>query len=116
MRAVALVANEEPEFHWAGLAFIAGLYIATLLPGAVALAYSTAGWPWIPFGGGVAFLAYGAVVIGGAETANAQNMTAWRWVLLFSLLTAMLAVYAAQVVLVYRSSRRGRTSRTRSVA
>jgi hypothetical protein len=53
-----------------------------------------------------------AVVIGGAETANAHDMTAWRWVLLFSLLAAMLAVYGAQVVLVYRTSRPGRTSRT----
>jgi hypothetical protein len=105
MRAVTLITEGTPEFTWFGTLGIAMIYIATLLPGAVALAYSAGRWPWILFGGGIAFLTYGAVVIGVQETAHAEDLTLWRWGGLILLLLAMVAVYSAQVALVYRGAR-----------
>jgi hypothetical protein len=90
---------------------IAVVYVAALLPGAVALAYSAGRWPWVLFGGGIAFLAYGAVLTGLEETAHTGGLTAWRWAGLTTVLTAMVCVYAAQVVLVHRAVRgRARTA------
>ena len=105
MRAVTLVTGGTPTFTWVGSLGIAVAYIAALLPGAVALAYSTSRWPWLIFGGGIAFLAYGAVMIGTAETAHADGLAAWQWAGLVTLLAAMTGVYAAQVTLVYRATR-----------
>jgi hypothetical protein len=105
MRAIALTVNEDPEFTWGGTAIITFTYVASLLPGAVALAYSDGRWPWVLFGAGVALLAYGGVVIGVGETAGANGLTTWRWIGLLTLLAAMLVVYALQVMLVYRGAR-----------
>jgi hypothetical protein len=110
MRAVTLVTEGPAQFTWAGTMVIAVVYVAALLPGAVALAYSAGRWPWVLFGGGVAFLAYRAAVTGLEEIAHAGGLTAWRWAGLTTLLTAMVCVYAAQVVLVHRAVRgRART-------
>ena len=57
MRTVALITNGPPGFTWFGSLVIAVSYIAALLPGAIALAYTARRWPWILFGGGIAFLA-----------------------------------------------------------
>ncbi len=105
MRAVTLITEGTPAFTWTGTLGIAAGYIAALLPVAVALAYSTSRWPWLIFGGGIAFLAYGAVVIGTADTAHADGLAAWQWAGLITLLLAMASVYAAQVALVYRGAR-----------
>ena len=105
MRAVTLISEGSPQFTWAGTMVIAVVYVAALLPGAVALAYSAGRWPWILFGGGIAFLAYRAVLTGLEETAHAGGLTAWRWAGLTTLLTAMVCVYAAQVVVVHRAVR-----------
>ena len=105
MRTVTLITNGIPNFTWIGSFGIAVVYIAALLPGAIGLAYTAGRWPWILFGGGIAFLAYGAVVIGLEETAHAQGLTAGRWIALAAILAAMLAIYTGQVVLVYKSAR-----------
>ena len=111
MRAVTLVTERAAQFTWAGTMVIAVVHVAALLPGAVALAYSAGRWPWVLFGGGVAFLAYRAVLTGLEETAHAGGLTAWRWAGLAALLTAMVCVYAAQAVLVHRAVRgRARTA------
>jgi hypothetical protein len=111
MRAVTLITEGTPEFSWVGTIGIAVFYIATLLPGAVALAYSTGRWPWLIFGGGIAFLAWTAVNIGAASTAYAEDLAAWQWAGLAVLLVAMTSVYAAQAALVYRGARRRRDAR-----
>lgn len=108
MRAVTLVTEGPAQFTWAGTMLIAVVYVAALFPGAVALAYSAGRWPWILFGGGIAFLAYRALITGLEETAHTEGLTAWRWAALATLLTAMVCVYAAQVALVHRAVR-GRT-------
>jgi hypothetical protein len=105
MRTVTLITNGTPDFTWFGSIGIALVYIAALLPGAIALALTAGRWPWILFGGGIAFLAYGAVVIGSEETAHAQGLTVGRWIALVAILAAMLAIYTGQVVLVYRLAR-----------
>jgi hypothetical protein len=105
MRAITLITDGTPDFTWSGSFVIAVVYIGALLPGAIALAYTARRWAWILFGGGIAFLAYGALVIGLDETAHAQGLTAGRWIALVALLAAMLAVYAGQVVLVHRTTR-----------
>ena len=111
IRAVTLISEGSPQFTWAGTMVIAVVYVAALLPGAVALAYSAGRWPWILFGGGIAFLAYRAVLTGREETAHAEGLTTWRWAGLTALLTAMVCVYAAQVALVHRAARgRARTA------
>ena len=110
MRAVTLTTEGSPQFTWAGTMVIAVVYVAALLPGAVALAYSAGRWPWVLFGGGIAFLAYRAVLTGLEGTVHTGGLTTWRWAALATVLTAMVCVYAAQVVLVHRAVRgRART-------
>ena len=105
MRAVVLITQGTPDFSWVGTVGIAIVYVAALLPGAVALAYSDGRWPYLPFGGGIAFLAFEAVAIGAQETAHATGMSVWRWAGLVVVLIAMISVYAAQITLVHRGAR-----------
>ncbi len=105
MRTVTVITQGTPDFTWFGTFGIAVIYVAALTPGAIALAYSRSRWSWILFGGGVAFLVYGAVVIGVDETSHAQGLAGWRWAGLVAVLLAMVAVYTAQVLLVERSVR-----------
>lgn len=106
MRAVALVTNTGTEFTPRGLVIIAAIYIGALLPGCVALAANRGRWPWVLFGGGVAFLGYAAIVIGVQETEAAHDLTPTRWVMLVLLLLAMLLIYAAQAVVAAKWARR----------
>jgi hypothetical protein len=116
MRAVTVLSQGTPDFTWFGTVGIAVIYTAALTPGAIALAYSRSRWSRILFGGGIAFLAYGAVVIGVDETSHVQGLTVWRWAGLVAVLLAMLAVYTAQVLLIYRSVREsGRSPATPTV-
>jgi len=64
MHAVAHLVNGIPQFSLGGSALIALVYIVSLLPGCLALAYTRARWPWILFSGGCAFLIFEAVAIG----------------------------------------------------
>src|SRR5690242_12018081 len=82
MRAVALVVNDDPSFTPGALVAIVVIYTLLLVPGCVALSYSSAPWAWILFGLGIAVLASQAVAIGVAETANGHGMTPVRWILL----------------------------------
>jgi hypothetical protein len=106
MRAVAQLVNGIPQFGLGGSAFIALVYIVSLLPGCLALAYTRARWPWLLFSGGCALLIFEAVAIGLEETSAAHDMTAGRWLLLVVVLTAMAATYAAQFILAARWARR----------
>src|SRR3954465_7724126 len=107
MRAVVLLTEGTPQFSWAGTLGIAIVYVVALLPGAVALAYSDGRWPYLVFGGGIAFLAFEAVAIGAQETAHATGLSVWRWVVLVVVLAAMIGVYATQMALVHRGARAG---------
>jgi hypothetical protein len=106
MRAVAHIVNGTPQFSLGGSAFIALVYIVSLLPGCLALACTRARWPWLLFSGGCAILIFEAVAIGLGETAAAHDMTAGRWLLLVVVLAAMAATYAAQFVVAARWARR----------
>ena len=105
MRTVSTVVGTEPEFDLVSSIGIAVIYIAFLLPGCVALAWSHARWPWLLFAGGVVVLMFEAVAIGMEETSSAQAMTPVRWVLLVVVLGAMLATYAAQFAVAARWAR-----------
>ena len=107
MRAVTLLTNGEPEFSPGGLLFIAAFYVLVLLPGCVALAYSRGRWPWVLLGAGVVVLVFEAVNIGVQETTDTAAMTGGRWVGLSLVLLAMLATYAAQVLVAARWARHG---------
>jgi hypothetical protein len=107
MRAVVLITRGTPDFSWVGTVGIAIVYIAALLPGAVALAYSDGRWPYLLFGGGIAFLGFEAVAIGAQETAHATGLSVWRWAGLVVVLISMISVYAAQIALVHRGARAG---------
>jgi hypothetical protein len=106
MRAVAHLVNGTPQFSLGGSAFIALVYIVSLLPGCLALACTRARWPWLLFSGGCAFLIFEAVAIGLDETSAAHDMTAGRWLLLVVVVAAMAATYAAQFVVAARWARR----------
>jgi hypothetical protein len=108
MRAVVLVTEGTPGFSWAGTLGIAIVYIVVLLPGAVALAYSDGRWPYLVYGGGIAFLAFEAVAIGRQETAHVTGLSTWRWAGLVVILLSMVSVYVAQIMLVHRGARAGR--------
>lgn len=113
MRVVSAVANTEPEFTLVGSVGIAVIYIAFLLPGCVALAWSRARWPWLLFAGGAGVLMFEAVAIGVAETSSAHAMTPSRWGLLVLVLGAMLATYAAHFAVAARWARQGTLPRFR---
>ena len=107
MRVVSNVVNTEPTFSLVSSVAIAVIYIAFLLPGCLALAWSRAWWPWLLFVGGAGVLMFEAVVIGLAETSSAQGMTPIRWVMLMVALGGMLVTYAAQFAVAASWARRG---------
>ena len=107
MRAVSAVVGGEPSFSLEGSAGIVVVYIAVLLPGCIALAWSRAWWPWLLFVAGATALMALAFGIGLDETAAAQGMTPVRSVLLVLVALGMLATYAAQFALAAYWARRG---------
>lgn len=106
MRVIALMVNTDSHFSLEGSSGIALIYIALLLPGCLALAYTRTRWPWILFGAGVAVLMFEAVAIGLQETAAANDMTVVRWFGLVLVLMLTVAVYCAHVILAARLARR----------
>jgi hypothetical protein len=106
MRGVALATNDVPSFSVSGTVGIAVIYTLALLPGAVALAASGRRWPWVVYGGGIAFLMFSAVNIGSASVADNHDMTAARWLVTALLISAMAAVYALHFRWVARLARR----------
>ena len=106
MRAVAILTNSETEFHAGAMLLIALSYTVALLPGCLALAYSRGRWPWLLLGAGTALLGMQAVAIGLDETSDAAGMTPVQQIGLAPVLIAMLATYAAQVVIAARWARR----------
>ena len=106
MRVVAVLANTEPSFDPVASMSIGVVYVALLLPGCLALAYSRARWPWLLFGGGVAVLLFEAVGIGLQETSSAHDLTTGRWIALIFVLLVMFLTYVVQVVAAARWARR----------
>lgn len=106
MRLIAHTVNDQPGFSWTGSVGIVLIYVATLLPGCVALACSRGRWPWLLFSASVVLLTFEAIAIGVQETAAAHDMGVGRWILLLLLLTAMTATYAAQFIAAARLARR----------
>jgi len=106
MRAVAVLTHSPTAFSIGGSAGIALIYTVALLPGCVVLALDKRRWGWGLTSSGAVLLLFEAVNIGIQETANAQDMTNGRTILLCLVLLAMTAVYAAQVYAAARWSRR----------
>jgi hypothetical protein len=107
MRAVALLTSEPTNFSVGGSAGIALIYTVALLPGCIALAFSSRWWPWLVLAAGAALLLFEAVAIGVEETAAATDMTAPRSVGLGIVLLGMAATYALQIRTAAHLSRRG---------
>ena len=107
MRAVILVAGGEPQFRWAGLAFIALFYVVFLTPGSIALAYSRARWPLFIFGAGAVAIPVQAAGIATTDLAATGPLSIGQWAGLVLLIVAMAAAYTVQAVIAYRVARGG---------
>jgi hypothetical protein len=105
MRLVIVVADGDPTFTWTGTAFIALFYVVFLTPGAVALAWSRARWPLVPYGIGVLAIPVQAIGIATTDLDAVGPFTGGQWALLVLLFLAMAAVYALQAAIVYRVAR-----------
>jgi hypothetical protein len=105
MRLVIVVADGAPTFTWTGTAFIALFYVVFLTPGAVALAWSRARWPLVPYGIGVLAIPVQAIGIATTDLDAVGPFTGGQWALLVLLFLAMAAVYALQAAIVYRVAR-----------
>ena len=111
MRLIVLVADGDPSFTWAGLAFIALVYIVFLTPGAIALAWSRARWPLALFGVGALAIPVQATGIATSDLAGVGPLSTGQWALLVPLFVAMAAVYALQALIAFRLARSGRRDR-----
>ena len=108
MRLVTVVADGSPSFSWTGLAFIALFYVVFLTPGAIALAWSRARWPLVPFLAGALAIPVQATGIATTDLEAVVPITTGQWALLVPIFVAMAAVYALQAALVFRLARSGR--------
>ena len=107
MRLVMVVADGNPTFTWTGTAFIALFYVVFLTPGAVALAWTRARWPWFVFGAGALAIPIQATGIATTDLEAVGPFTGGQWALLVLLFLAMAVVYALQAAIVYRVARGG---------
>jgi hypothetical protein len=107
MRAVMVVADGTPSFTWSGLASIALFYITSLVPGAVALAWSAARWPLFVFGVGAIAIPVQAAGIAQTDLEAVGPFDLGQGVALSALFVAMAAIYALQAASVYRVARSG---------
>jgi hypothetical protein len=111
MRAVILVAGGEPQFTWAGTAFITLFYVVFLAPGAIALAYSRARWPLFIFGAGAIAIPVQAAGIAQTDLEAVGPFSTGQWTVLVVLFIVMAAAYAVQALVAYRVARSGRRDR-----
>jgi len=116
MRLVMLVAGGDPSFTWAGTAFIALFYVVFLTPGAVALAWSRARWPFAVFGLGAVAIPVQAIGIATTDLEAVGPFSTGQWLVLGTLFVAMAAVYVLQAAIVYRVARSGEADRERPPA
>ena len=107
MRAVILVAGGNPQFTWAGSAFIALFYIVFLTPGAIALAWCRGRWPLFVFGAGAVAIPVQAVGIATTDLDGLGSFGSGQWTVLVVLFVGMAAAYTVQAVIVYRVARGG---------
>ena len=107
MRAIILVADGTPPFTWTGTAFIAIFYVVFLTPGAVALAWSPAGWPLFVFGAGAVAIPVQAAGIATTDLEDVGPFSAGQWAVLVVLFVGMAAAYVLQAVIAYRVARGG---------
>jgi hypothetical protein len=105
MRLVMVVADGSPTFTWTGTAFIALFYVVFLTPGAVALAWSRARWPLVPYGIGVLAIPVQAIGIATTDLEAVGPFSAGQWALLVLIFLAMAAVYGLQAAIVFRVAR-----------
>jgi hypothetical protein len=108
MRAAALLTSDQPGFTISGTVSILLVYVACLVPGAVALVLGRSWWAWTLYGAGCVVLLGSAYGIASTTVEDAVLMTGQRWALLVLTLTTMALVYAAQFVGVARGALRGR--------
>jgi hypothetical protein len=101
------VAGGEPQFSWAGLAFIALFYVVFLTPGSIALAYSRARWPLFIFGAAAVAIPVQAAGIATTDLAATGPLSIGQWACLVPLVVAMAAAYTVQAVIAYRVARGG---------
>jgi hypothetical protein len=111
MRVIMLAADGNPAFTWTGTAFIALFYVAFLLPGAVALAWSRARWPLVLFGLGAVAIPVQAAGIATTDLEAVGPFSPEQWAVLVLLFLGMAGVYALQAAIVYRVARSGRRDR-----
>jgi hypothetical protein len=111
MRAVILVADGDPQFTWAGTAFIALFYVVFLTPGAIALAWSRSRWPLFLFGAGAVAIPVQAAGIARTDLEAVGSLSTGQWTVLVVLFVGMAAAYAGQAVIAYRVARSGRRDR-----
>ena len=111
MRLIMLVADGQTTFSWTGLAFIALFYVVFLTPGAVALAWSRARWPFAVFGLGAVAIPVQATGIAQTDLEAVGPFSTGQWVVLGALFVGMAAVYALQAAIVYRVARSGGADR-----
>jgi hypothetical protein len=108
MRVIMVVAGGQPAFTWTGTAFIALFYVVFLLPGAIALAWSRAGWPLFLFGVGAIAIPVQAAGIATTDLADVGPFSPGQWAILVALFLAMAGGYFLQAAIVYRVARSGR--------
>jgi hypothetical protein len=111
MRAVILVADGDPQFTWAGTAFIALFYVVFLTPGAIALAWSRSRWPLFLFGAGAVAIPVQAAGIARTDLEAVGSLSTGQWTVLVVLFVGMAASYTVQAVIAYRVARSGRRDR-----
>ena len=107
MRAVILVAGGNPQFTWAGSAFIALFYIVFLTPGAIALAWSRGRWPLFVFGAGAVAIPVQAAGIATTDLEGLGPFSPGQWTVLVVLFVGMAAACAVQALIAYRVARGG---------
>ena len=115
MRLVMVVADGDPTFTWTGTAFIAIFYVAFLLPGAIALAWSRARWPLFLFGAGAVAIPIQATGIATTDLEAVGPFSAGQWAVLVVLFLGMAGVYALQAAIAYRIARGERAVQAEAV-
>jgi hypothetical protein len=96
MRLVAVATGNGSSFSWSGTAFIIGLFVVVMFPGALLATASSRRWRWALLAAGAAFLLVPATGIAMAEIGSTEDFSAAQWV---AVLAASAGVYAAIVLL-----------------
>jgi hypothetical protein len=96
MRLVAVATGNGSSFSWSGTAFIIGLFVVVMFPGALLAAASSRRSRWVLLAAGAAFLFVPATGIAMEEVGSTAGFSAARWA---AVLAASAGVYAAIALL-----------------